>query len=1197
MIKKSWARACVLLLTLSNLYMAAQSLNTGDIKSVQSSNPPSGAARKPPMLASNGSKYHGELLPGHVPAESQGQGQELSISNLNNIRYVTTAEDWHQQPPGSLHAGLPATITLSPCPRGIDGRDNYGIIYITDSQPSLSEPVQMTGAGTCRSGASSGTITLTSRNSHSSGYTIGSASSGIYETLAAQRNNQIPGQPGYGSNGNAYIVTRPATGGNAGGVAYAYKVKGSIRIPLNNVFWDAKGSVLDCSTRDACIDVDSYGPLVLDGLRMVSDLDINGWPLAATECDTANSSGFDPGHRGMTTITTATPHGVQVGDMVDVLRTDNSHYWGGSVSTNAGVTRVVAISEHKVYYPDHNCNNGGVGYPTAKTPGYINVLNAPILDNNNVRLTDFDLGKPGNGNTLFPGHFNEGMTILNDQAAIIDGFSAGGLTSGAHSACTTANPYCGSLIYAPGPFLNAAVLWIKHANLGLSCSANGIWDLSGNTVHISDSVVQGQPQFGMVLGNRRGGYGNITLTDVYSEGGACVNPDFGANSSMGLYIYGMGKWTGGEGPQGAIPSFARGGSLTYYYWLIVTDPVHGSSAPLYFGQGSPAGTSQEVFWPRVPSSQNGSPTYAVLRTTKYYPTPTLENCLGGSVSACGLVAKSLPQCDGLACSYMDNLKKETASASANIPGNPTYIPDVMFWPGGLILGGGGKFQWDDHNLLAGALSLAGDAAPASSTPTLAGNNPTGYVQALGGNVTLLDEKNSNTLLNTKGRVIVERPYGSRVYQGHYVTLVDSDPLANLSSATKRTTLAPSDTYIGNDVPNAPLNGAGLALGAPVSITEYINAAPDGDSWQERLTAIKKETRVPTQFDGPVSMLVACNGCSPFSLPEPKTDDFNRSVLGTLTLTSRSAGATWIGAWDPSTSYIKGNVATVGGTTYFATEASKSQQPPNPAYWTNLTLGPNWTTLLGTWAILPSRVVGGKANYSSFTSLQKESGIGRAYAYYSGANFAADQYIQATVSPANSVIGICVRMSASRPINAYCAITGSGRLALARFIQGGESDLYSGTQIMPMSTVKLMAQANNISLYVNGVLQAMVNDTSIGSGHPGFYGQNLVTPENLINDVYLGSATWTGLVGTATGMYEAGILRGSEKTYTNRQTLMAGGAIHSLANGFSFTSADSYGCSCTDQSAPNACQAIPITGNKVRVGGIGTDVVWLSCSGH
>jgi len=312
---------------------------------------------------------------------------------------------------------------------------------------------------------------------------------------------------------------------------------------------------------------------------------------------------------------------------------------------------------------------------------------------------------------------------------------------------------------------------------------------------------------------------------------------------------------------------------------------------------------------------------------------------------------------------------------------------------------------------------------------------------------------------------------------------------------------------------------------------------------------------------------------------------------------------WIYAWSPSTSYVAGNVVTSGDATYIATAASTNQVPPNQAYWMNIALGQKWTSLLGTWAILPGRVATDRSgsgfitNYASFTSLERENNVNRTYAYYSGESFAADQYIQATVNPANSFVGICVRMSPTKPITAYCAVTGSRELVLFRFVKGIGSVLYTGAQIASLSTLKLMAQSNTLSLYVNSVLQAEVNDASIASGYPGLYGQNLVTPDNLVDDVYVGSATWSGLVEATTGVYEAGVLSGNAKTYIIRQTLKDGTGTHSFSNGFSFTSAAAFGCSCTDQTAPNACQATPASASSVRLAGSGSDVVWLSCTGH
>ena len=81
------------------------------------------------------------------------------------------------------------------------------------------------------------------------------------------------------------------------------------------------------------------------------------------------------------------------------------------------------------------------------------------------------------------------------------------------------------------------------------------------------------------------------------------------------------------------------------------------------------------------------------------------------------------------------------------------------------------------------------------------------------------------------------------------------------------------------------------------------------------------------------------------------------------------------------------------------------------------------------------------------------------------------------------------------------------------------------------------------------------------------------------------------------VYESGALHTADKIYTNSQALTAGTATHTFANSFTFASSSSYGCSCTDQTAANACQALPASASSVTVVGTGSDILWLQCIGH
>jgi len=81
------------------------------------------------------------------------------------------------------------------------------------------------------------------------------------------------------------------------------------------------------------------------------------------------------------------------------------------------------------------------------------------------------------------------------------------------------------------------------------------------------------------------------------------------------------------------------------------------------------------------------------------------------------------------------------------------------------------------------------------------------------------------------------------------------------------------------------------------------------------------------------------------------------------------------------------------------------------------------------------------------------------------------------------------------------------------------------------------------------------------------------------------------------VYEAGILATSGKIYTNIQALSGGAATHVFSNGFKFTSSRMFGCNCTDQTAANACRAVPASATTITLAGTGSDVLWLECVGH
>ena len=102
------------------------------------------------------------------------------------------------------------------------------------------------------------------------------------------------------------------------------------------------------------------------------------------------------------------------------------------------------------------------------------------------------------------GSFSSYLQVDDDQAFLLDGLdTSAGQTNGTDGVlCNAAT--CNSVIYAPGG-KTWAVGWLKHLNLTMGCDSNGMdWE-SGNSLRITDSVIQGYPQYAIRAGIAHGG--------------------------------------------------------------------------------------------------------------------------------------------------------------------------------------------------------------------------------------------------------------------------------------------------------------------------------------------------------------------------------------------------------------------------------------------------------------------------------------------------------------------------------------------------------------------------------------------------------------------------------------------------------------------------------------------------------------------
>jgi len=175
---------------------------------------------------------------------AQPAGTQFSANNISGIRYVTPSDNWLQNPSGSLTVGA-NTVTLSPCPRGLTVYTYAGAqTYIYISGVGTPEAALITSTTCTQGGGANGTITFTVANSHSTGYSMGSASQGVQEAInaAAFVSNFSGGTAVQGA-----VVIPPAQ----------YTWQARVTVPAPGMEIDFSGSVVSCAMADTCLMVGS----------------------------------------------------------------------------------------------------------------------------------------------------------------------------------------------------------------------------------------------------------------------------------------------------------------------------------------------------------------------------------------------------------------------------------------------------------------------------------------------------------------------------------------------------------------------------------------------------------------------------------------------------------------------------------------------------------------------------------------------------------------------------------------------------------------------------------------------------------------------------------------------------------------------------------------------------------------------------
>lgn len=768
------------------------------------------------------------------------------------ITYATTDLNWSQTIPRPLTAGSQAVVNLAPCPAGIDTVSGAGYQVLLSGGGKKEAVNVVTAPGGCTSGATSGTVTFTPIYSYAAGYSIGSASSGIQETL-----NVNCGVNAIAYKNNQCNITIPANGPN--GSINSYDVFGTIYLHSNQSMLSGYGASLNCLARNACLQIGD--------LRNTNDFTDN--TVAGLSFRTPTNLSADPSFAGVkitqtqrtsqvVTITTDRPHGFRTGDMVTILFTDSSSYWG-----DARITATPSATTFQYAHP-------GPDIAAQLTPGVVALAYVAVLDNAmNTHFIDISYDKVGE-----IGHFNNFFDLWDDENVTIDHFNNQGISLNANENWT------GSFVFSAGnqSMQIAPVITLRDSTITANHS-NGVTDYNSNGLYIENTVLQATGPWQVYSSNSTGNYQGAYLQNIYSESSIASNPASPAVSPFpGLGIAGLiaGRSSaaadfqiaGHGGTEGGVAGGSTpNGTIQYYYFIVARDGGTQTSPMLAWTWKSTGTDSFPIKWPRIANGADAI-SYDIIRMAMPGSisvgsvTPSAGNCSGTSTNACGSVAVGLTQSEAcgnrLTCTYTDKGSAVTA-AYAIKQGN--YGGNIVFWPGAIISVGHTIHTNRDHG---GAVGIGLNGNPlqvADQCLNYGQTSPGGYTICATSNIT-----GNNSVTNQAGFILTDGPantgWASNISKGkllfettpytpitahHILTLIDSQPGLTQSTTGFRPPASGNDTWVGTDVPNGTTPALGqLAFGSPVSITNYIAQTGDGShaNWLERLTSKEKTFAVP-----------------------------------------------------------------------------------------------------------------------------------------------------------------------------------------------------------------------------------------------------------------------------------------------------------------------------------------------------------------
>ena len=791
------------------------------------------------------------------PSPLVNQGVGVTSVYAQGVVYHTTAENWSESQTATLTGGSASSLTLAVGHVGVDVGSGFGYqVFINDG--ANSEAVNVTG-GTYTSGAG-GTILFTPFFSHGpSAYTVGSASSGIQETINLACGTSSSFNLNYFCN-----VIVPANGPGNPHSLNIYTVNGTIYLHTAEMTLSGYGVSLDCVGRGPCINIGSGGSdgntAKINNSSRFPGITIKGFTFRTPTNFSAVSSyaGVAISNVSKTTqvvtVTTANPHNFHPGDLICQLFTDNSRYWGDKV------VATVPDANHYTY------SDVGADISSASTPGVTALAYEAFLDGQTgTHFIDIQYDNLGN-----IGHFNQFFDFWDDEGVTIDHFNNNAIN------LNNSATWNGSFIFSGGnPFAAfqwAPVISLRDANITGNFSS-GITVYNSNAVYIENSVLQSTGLWQVYISNLTGNFQGFEIHNLYSESSAGQNPASPAHTPYpGAGVGGLvdvnrtGADTDkilGPGPFGAFPVLGAGVTNHFHYFIVAHDTTAATvTAPMEVEQWNSTGVdSPLVSWPRIANNAD-TITYDIIRqdiasVTAGTVYPYNGGCTGGSVSACGSVTTALTQAaacgNTLVCTFTDNPAANTSSY-AIATGN--YVGAITFWPGSIVTQTKSILVDQDVGPVVGIALQSNPAQVATNCTGSGATAPQAHTLCLGSYAPPNNSINnqSATLLadattsgsgetQTKGRLNFTTSPSATIAAHHIITLVDNNPALTKATLGFRPPADPNDTWIGQDA-GTSFATAQLAFGSPIAISNYIGNVGDNSAFGERLTSTLKTFKVP-----------------------------------------------------------------------------------------------------------------------------------------------------------------------------------------------------------------------------------------------------------------------------------------------------------------------------------------------------------------